>query len=332
MVRMREYSIRAKYAQTNRMRHVTFQAPSIEECRKIALENGYLEPIEITEILPEPATAAQKAYAADLGIDFPDDISKKDMSYLISRVVDDRDSDPNPELLDFAQGRGLDFNPYIGKRALYNLIWNSLEGVDKIAFFVFCVYRYTTDDRRGNLDEHPYCHVFYSLAEMLNQDKRFLNSMGGYIGEDLRFFGILHTNNGDFRGGRTDSYAYQLVAGVIKEITTVSNIDEKDLRKGLTLTDDPNVNPDKPDKDPEQPDPSPILNDQITSESQTVIEDQQEQPKKSLGRSIQKIFWRSLSVVLGIYTVICLIAAYWLYAIISALLTMLCWKLSKKYS
>ena len=40
-----------------------------------------------------PATAEQKGYARSLGIDFPPDVTKKEMTALISKGIDERDSD-----------------------------------------------------------------------------------------------------------------------------------------------------------------------------------------------------------------------------------------------
>lgn len=175
----------------------------------------------------EPATERQKEYARDLGLVFPDDISKGDISVLLDRKLDG-DSSPNPDLMDFAVNRGMQVSPYIGKKALYNEIFATLTGVDRIAFFLFCVYRYCTDDRRGNLDVHPERAVIYKFAESLKDDEQFINSMNGYDGESIRYFGILTYTDSSGKcethyGGRVDTIAYKRAVKLLSQKYNLKN-------------------------------------------------------------------------------------------------------------
>ncbi len=151
----KKFRAKALYKETNRKRTVFFTAKSEAEVVQMLLQAGYAEPFEIIEELPEPATSAQIKYAKALQIDIPPNPTKDDLSALISREVDN-DSASNPELIAFAEGRGLSFSKFIGKKALYNLIFNNLPQEDKIAFFAFSVYRWLSEDRRGNLGFHQY--------------------------------------------------------------------------------------------------------------------------------------------------------------------------------
>lgn len=50
-------------------------------------------PSQFTEPSGPPATEKQKEYARSLGIDFPPDITKKEISALISKAADQKDDE-----------------------------------------------------------------------------------------------------------------------------------------------------------------------------------------------------------------------------------------------
>ena len=89
----------------------------------------------------------QLAAAARCGINVTSEMNAQDVSDLLSRHLRQDPKEPNPGLVEFARSRGIHFASGIGKRALYNRIWEQLPQYDKFAFFSFCVYRYLSDDR-----------------------------------------------------------------------------------------------------------------------------------------------------------------------------------------
>ncbi len=172
--------------------------------------------VKATNNLP---TERQIAYARDLGIAIPENISREDLSHMISKVVD-KDSDPNPGLVEYAQGKGILVSPHMGKRSLYSLIFSSLSGEDKIAFFAFSIYRWLSDDRRANLDNHPNKDAFYEFAKSVADNESFQKSMNRYSGDSLRFFGTLNVQGKDatleHTGGSTGTIAYKTAAEFLK--------------------------------------------------------------------------------------------------------------------
>jgi hypothetical protein len=85
-----------------------------------------------------------------------------------------------------------------------------LDVKDKIAFFVFCIYRYHSNDRNGNLNRSPHKKSFYLFAANHVADKAFVRSMNRYEGSDLRVFGRARTADGYyFTGGSTGTLAYK---------------------------------------------------------------------------------------------------------------------------
>lgn len=237
----KHYSGSARFVSTGRIRKISITAIDLEDCKTQLLEMGYIEPFEISEDQPEPATENQMAYAHDLGLSFPADITKSDMSYLLSKTVD-HDGNPNPQLLQYAANRNLLPSPYIGKRSLYDFLFSTLDGKDKVAFFLFCVYRYCTDDRYGDLDTHTHSQFFYDTAESLLSDSSFLSSMNKYEGNQLRFFGTLNIKESDGTiistyGGSTQTIAYKRAVEVLRSKFTLPQKAAKTISSKRTSAD-----------------------------------------------------------------------------------------------
>ena len=165
-------------------------------------------------------TERQLSYARDLGITIPENISKEDISYLIERTLS-KESEPNPELVEFALSKGILLSSYIGNKGLYNLIFESLNTEDKIAFFTFSIYRWVSDDRHANLDTHSNKDVFYEFVKTVISNDAFMKSMNRYKGENLRFFGTYtREDNGaiwECPGSSNGTISYKMVANFLKD-------------------------------------------------------------------------------------------------------------------
>jgi len=77
--------------ETGRKRVRTYHAKNQEDAILMASADGTIVQMDkirqLPEPPPEPATAAQISYAKDLGIKFSPDVSKIEMSLLISKAV-----------------------------------------------------------------------------------------------------------------------------------------------------------------------------------------------------------------------------------------------------
>lgn len=211
MLNLNVYVGRAKFKETNRMRKVmcygTTKWDAIANLRKL----GYTDPIEITFTMPEKPSDDQLETCQDYNIPVPPDACKQDVSALIAAHFGDK-SPPSEGLKEFATNHQIVFSSYIGKKLLYDKVFQGLDIEDKIAFFIFCVYRYLSDDRRSNLDTHPYRNIFYDFAREKVGSKRYINSLIKYEGKNLRFFGSLTFDDNmqhNYKGGRTDLLAYR---------------------------------------------------------------------------------------------------------------------------
>lgn len=214
------YSVKTRSASTNRMRTNEIGAFDEKEVIETMHKQGYIGDIEIQQIPFPDITEAQREYCQDLCQEenrpFYSDMCKYDISYYISQLVD-HDSVPNPDLIEFATNRKMKFSYYIGKKSLYNLVFNCLEPLDQIAFFAFSIYRYNSSDRNGNMDKSIHKDVFYELArQQLNNDS-FIKSLHRYRGEDLRFFGKMSVNGWEVTGGSKATIAYKTTFAFLHE-------------------------------------------------------------------------------------------------------------------
>lgn len=221
----RIYQCKGLFAKTNRKRTLKIEAFNEDEAMEQLKQKGFIEPFEIERIQFPEVTDNQRASLGNISFG---DICQFDASALLSKQYD-KDTTPNPELLAYATECGLKFSYYIGKKALYDLIFNTVDLKEKIAFFVFCIYRYTTDDRQGNLHNSLYQDYFYKFAEENIENVDFLKSMNKYNGHDLRFFGKLTINNIQTTGGSTNTNAYKTVIEYLKQKFTLSTISNKTI-------------------------------------------------------------------------------------------------------
>jgi hypothetical protein len=82
-----------------------------------------------------------------------------------------------------------------------------------MAFFVFAVYRYLSEDRAANLGTHPHKSKIYGFVDSILLEDRIVKSIGKYQGEDLRFFGTIRYPDGNESiGGSIDTIGYKAVS------------------------------------------------------------------------------------------------------------------------
>lgn len=207
---------------TKRRKTLVLPAKTIGEARDYAIKQGLGEPFEITETPPDPPSVEQIEYAAGLGAHIPNGASRQDLSAIIQKKLDN-DREPSRDLIDYANHQGFIFSEYIGKKALYDVVFSNLNSLDKSAFFVFSIYRWLTDDRRGNLETHPDKQKFYDFATQLEGSEQMLKSIARYEGNQLRYFGRLITPDGyELQGGSVNTLAYKAASSYLEGVFTIS--------------------------------------------------------------------------------------------------------------
>ncbi len=213
----KRYKCKAIYSKTNRKRTVTIDAFGIEDVNNQLTQQGFLEPFEIERIDFPVVTAAQRDVLGGMSYI---DVCQYDASALIDKKIK-HDTVPNPELLDYATSQKIKLSYYIGKKALYDLLFMKLELREKIAFFIFCIYRYTTDDRQGNLSKCSHRDLFYKFADENISNAQFIKSMNTYNGTELRFFGTMTVDGVGLTGGSKRTIAYKTATEFLKNYFTL---------------------------------------------------------------------------------------------------------------
>ncbi|MCF0158041.1 MAG: hypothetical protein HUJ83_05960 [Veillonella sp.] len=224
MLNRTQYKIKAKYTPTNRFRTITVWAKSEKHAIELITNQEY-EEIASIEIDFDSPTQAQLDYARALGIHVADTDTKIDVSCLIDKKLY-RASDPNPELIEFADNRDIVFSYHVSKKGLYNLVFSELPDLDKIAFFIFTVYRYYSGDRTGNMDKSIHRHHFYEFANnTINNTKLVKSLLENYHGSDLRFFGPLNAYGETLTGGSRATIIFKSAKAFLIEKSLLSESD-----------------------------------------------------------------------------------------------------------
>lgn len=204
-----KYRAQGVHETTGRKRTVKIFAHNAEHAEMVlSAKYGLMPPYTIEEEEFELPTDRQLNYARDLGIRVLPDMTKKDVSALIDKTLE-QDTDAGDDLKQFAYDRDIYFSRYIGQKGMYNLLFSTLETADKTAFFCFSVYRSLTGESSENMDALPERNKFYDFADLYADDNSFQHSLEQYTGEDLIHFGAAEF------GGSKHRKAYQVAANYI---------------------------------------------------------------------------------------------------------------------
>lgn len=218
------YKVKGKYPPTKRFRTATVVVWNEDDLPEKIRELGLVDPLEISLIPEEDPSERQIEYALSLGIDKPERYSKFDLSAIISRHESRDFSPPSDDLMAFAKSRNMVFSTHIGKKALYNLVYSTLNDRDKLAFYAMSIYRSVTDDRDGNLDTHKYNNVFLEFADYIENNSKVKNKIVEANGERIRFFGSFKGTDGNtYRGSSTQSNEYKVTFDFLSRRLGITN-------------------------------------------------------------------------------------------------------------
>ncbi|WP_196594174.1 hypothetical protein [Pectinatus sottacetonis] len=199
---------------TKRMRTLDVIARSDVTAKQKAITKKLLPPFICEEIAFDPPTNKLLEQAKSAGIIIPKNASYDDLLSLINRK---NDIAPPAGIIAFAERWDIYFSQYIGNKDLYNLIFKSLSLQNKAAFFIFSVYKFLSNDKKSNLDTHPYKDIFYKFAAATTNDKRLLRSISHYKGEQLCAFGTAKNLPDNYKAGGIKTIAYKAAAAFIEE-------------------------------------------------------------------------------------------------------------------
>jgi len=140
---MAKYEIQGRGRESGRTRKHIYSAFDESEALKMAEADGTV--VETIRLLPEePPTEAQLAYAKDLSISAPENVTKVEISDLISSYLG-KDKPSTERHRSFARRYQVECTRFTGKRALFDRIFEVLKEPGRerelVSWFAFRVYR-----------------------------------------------------------------------------------------------------------------------------------------------------------------------------------------------
>jgi hypothetical protein len=212
------FRVKGKTAESGKARNRQYLAKSASQAQSQAEKDGIIVN-SVEEIAEQPATERQLAYAADLGIVIPDGVSKDEISDLISLSTSD-DSPSTDRHRAFAEGFGLEPTQYIGKKVLFDGIWNTLKQPERqsemLQWFTFRVYLQLVNGSVGAPIDSPFDPVILEVAQELAKDEKAVGSIKRYEGRSLIRFGEWTTPDGSTHsGGSTRTIGFKEASRIL---------------------------------------------------------------------------------------------------------------------
>lgn len=199
------------YRPTNRKRKIHIESFSEQEAIEELVSTGYIQDtITIHRVPFEPPTEAQLSTMREHHNQIPNKISKADMSFLISKYMED-ERNADKKLINFATAQKVKFSYYIGEKSLYGCMWYKFTLEEKFAFYLLCVEK----DIKGKWNFEKFEHYKTLSSNYLNDDK-FMNSFKRYSANGNVFYGFIKDNNIEYGySASRDTNCYKLAVSII---------------------------------------------------------------------------------------------------------------------
>lgn len=183
-------------------------------------------------------TERQIEYAKSLGIYITYDMTRAELSDLISIKVDN-DKPATDRHKGFADFFGVPFTKYVGKKVLYTKIaeYLAVKGRERdySIWFVFRVYRSLVKGVDQVLIESPNHPIIIEAAEKVMEQTGFLTSLKRYYDQNFLWFGDFTAPNGDvYSGASKNTNAYKLAIAELKAYPEIQQDIENALNKPST--------------------------------------------------------------------------------------------------
>lgn len=174
--------------------------------------------------MSEPGpTEKQLAYARDLGIAIPDNVTRRELSDLISNALD-LDEPADMALLERARTYDIMCTKFTGTRRIYSHIWHVLPPDIKLLapYFTYCLYLDLIPRGSKPVADGPEHPLITAIAEEAARDSALTESIDSYKGENIAFFGRRTNRNGEVQeGGSVNTKAYRVISELLKANETL---------------------------------------------------------------------------------------------------------------
>lgn len=217
---MAKFEIKGHGRDSGRARKRIYSAFDKAEALEMAEANGTI--VNTVHLLPdEPPTDSQLAYAKDLGISIPENVTKAEISDLISSHLE-KDKFATERHRSFAKRYRVECTRFSGKRALFDRILDALKEPGRereiVSWYVFRVYRELVEGAENAPIQGPDDPIIQEIAEQLQNDQSVIKSIRRYEGRDLIWFGEWTAPDGRvFTGGSNNTIAYKRTSKLLRQ-------------------------------------------------------------------------------------------------------------------
>lgn len=222
---MAKFEIKGHGRDSGRARKRIYSAFDKAEALEMAEANGTI--VDTVHLLPdEPPTDSQMAYAKDLGISIPENVTKDEISELISSHLE-KDKLATERHRSFAKRYRVECTRFAGKRALFDHIFYALKESGRerelVSWYVFRVYRELVEGAENAPIREPDDPIIQEIAEQLQNDQPVIKSIRRYEGRDLIWFGEWTAPDGRvFTGGSNNTIAYKRTSQLLRKKLSLS--------------------------------------------------------------------------------------------------------------
>lgn len=183
------YVIVGKNKVTNRKNTKHYLVRDVESAMECAKIEGLSEPFDIKIEKMRQPTEKQLEYAKTLKAKYQKDVCLEDMSCIIDRIVDEDEIPPNDSITQYAHEMGVNFSKYIGEKALYNVIINSLNEKELMLFYVYIIFLDIFGGIIGDVRNDKNYNQFVQISHELCKDEKFLKSLKE---DSYKYFHVKH--------------------------------------------------------------------------------------------------------------------------------------------
>lgn len=183
---LNEYRVEGINPKNNKIKFKTVVLLNSTNEEEIRLKSNLIDITNIEPIIYEP-NERQIKYAKDLDIEISEDMNRRDISCLISRVTGEDYFTQTPlEVAQLLAERNLHSSSYASIRENYNILYHSFSETERYIFFAYSVYQELYGFECYDYTKHSKYDLFCEFAREFCDKERFVESFNNcYCGSKL---------------------------------------------------------------------------------------------------------------------------------------------------
>ena len=170
------WEMKGIYPETNRKRTSRYYAANEEEAYNKAIEDGFIEPIELKPIPFPDATYAQKNLISKEGFIIPPGANKMDASEMITSILAEDEELADTGLAKYAFDKGINFSCCCGKHLLEITTFSDLVDLDKVVFYVYAFHQTLCRMKISDPRKSPHYEKYNEIGTHIMADQGLMKS------------------------------------------------------------------------------------------------------------------------------------------------------------